>query len=101
MEQKFRIDEEKLAEFCRRRHIARLAVFGSTVRGTPRADSDVDVLVTFKPGKTPGFFTIFEMEDELSELFGGRKVDLRTPEDLSRHFRDEVQRYAEVRYAEG
>lgn len=101
MSKAIQIDKTRLADFCRRRHIVRLAIFGSMVRGVPRPDSDVDVLVSFKPGKTPGFFAIFEMEDELSELFGGRKVDLRTPEDLSRHFRDEVQQYAEECYAEG
>jgi len=53
-------------------------------------DSDIDVLVEFQPGKTPGFFTVAEMEAELSVLFGNRKVDLRTPQDLSRYFRDRV-----------
>jgi len=94
------VDMSKIEEFCHRRSVRRLAVYGSMVRGDPRPESDVDVLVMFQPGRTPGFFTIFEMEEELSGYFGGRKVDLRTPEDLSRHFRDEVLQYAEVLHAE-
>ena len=88
-----------LAEFCRSRHIKRLAVFGSTLRGTARADSDVDLLVEFVAGEAPGPIALSAMELELSVFFGGRKIDLRTPNDLSRHFRDEVQRTAELRYA--
>jgi predicted nucleotidyltransferase len=88
-----------LADFCRSHHIRRLAVFGSTLRGTARADSDVDLLVEFETGKTPGLIALSTMELELSAFFGGKKIDLRTPNDLSRHFRDEVQRTAELRYA--
>jgi predicted nucleotidyltransferase len=88
-----------LADFCRSRHIRRLAVFGSTLHGTARADSDVDLLVEFEAGEAPGLIALSTMELELSAFFGGRKIDLRTPNDLSRHFRDEVQRTAELRYA--
>ncbi|MDQ5878531.1 MAG: uncharacterized protein QG592_61 [Pseudomonadota bacterium] len=88
-----------LADFCRSRHIKRLAVFGSTLRGTDRADSDVDLLVEFEAGEVPGLIALSVMELELSAFFGGRKIDLRTLNDLSRHFRDEVQRTAELRYA--
>jgi uncharacterized protein len=63
-------------------------------------DSDVDVLVEFDEGHAPGFFGLARMEEELSTLFG-RKVDLRTPQDLSRYFRDEVTRSAAVQYARG
>jgi len=87
-----------LAEYCRSRHIRRLALFGSTLRGTARPDSDVDLLVEFEPGHEPGLIGVSAMELELSVFFEGRKVDLRTPNDLSRHFRDEVQRTAELRY---
>ena len=61
--------------------------------------SDIDVLVEFEAGHIPGFFGLLDAEEELSGLFGGRKVDLRTPEDLSRYFRDEVVAGAEVQYA--
>jgi uncharacterized protein len=92
----FAIPQSELTAFCRRNHIMSLALFGSVLRDDFRPDSDIDVLVEFQPGKTPGFFTIAEMEDELSVLFDNRKVDLRTPQDLSHHFRDRVIREAVV-----
>lgn len=95
------IPQEALAAFCRRHHIRRLAVFGSALRADFAADSDVDFLVEFAPGHTPGLFAIARMERELSALLGGRRVDLRTPEDLSRYFRQQVLEEAEVQYAQG
>lgn len=94
------VPQEEIAAFCRRYHIRRLALFGSVLRSGFGPESDVDVLVEFAPGHTPGFFKLFDMEEELSALLGGRKVDLRTPEDLSRYFRDEVVASAEVQYEE-
>jgi predicted nucleotidyltransferase len=94
------IAREKIADFCRRHSIRRLSVFGSALRDNFRPDSDIDVLVEFLPGHTPGFFGLFDMEEELSAIFAGRKVDLRTPNDLSRYFRDEVVATAEVQYAQ-
>ena len=73
-------------------------MFGSVLRETFRADSDVDVLVEFEAGHTPSFFQLFDLEQALSSLLGGRKVDLRTPEDLSRYFRAEVMADALVQY---
>jgi len=96
--QKVGIDSEALARFCRRYRISKLALFGSVLREDFRSQSDVDVLVEFEPGHAPGFFRLYDIEEEMSALFGGRKVDLRTPEDLSRYFRDEVIRQAEVHY---
>ena len=93
-------DREKLAEICRRHHIRRLSLFGS-VLGSERAESDVDLLVEFEPGKTPGLLRLAEIEFELSALLGGRRVDLRTPGDLSPYFRDEVLQNAELQYAAG
>ncbi len=93
------VPKEALAMFCRERGIRRLALFGSAIREDFGPDSDVDLLVEFEPGRTPGLLGIARMERELSELFGGRKVDLRTPEDLSRYFRDKVVTEAEVQYA--
>lgn len=90
---------QRIAEFCERHHIRKLALFGSVLREDFRPDSDVDVLVVFEPGHVPGFFRLFDLEEELSAIFGGRKVDLRTPEDLSRYFRREVEAEAEVQYA--
>ena len=97
-----RIDlpQDIIADFCYRHHIRRLSLFGSVLREDFRPDSDVDVLVEFEQGCEPGFFGLARMERELSGLLGGRKVDLRTPEDLSRYFRDDVLAEAEVRYAQ-
>ena len=89
----------QIAEFCERHHIQRLSLFGSVLREDFRPDSDLDVLVAFEPGHVPGFFGLFDLEEDLSTLFG-RRVDLRTPEDLSRYFRDEVLARAEVLYAQ-
>ncbi len=86
------VDEERLAEFCRRHHIERLCLFGSVLREDFLADSDVDVLVQFEPGHTPGW-DFFGMQDELSGIFG-RQVDLNTPAFLSRYFRTEVLNHA-------
>ena len=72
-------------------------MFGSAIRGQLRPDSDIDLLVEFEPNRTPGLFSIIKMEMELAETLG-RKVDLRTPEDLSQYFRDEVMENAELQY---
>jgi predicted nucleotidyltransferase len=92
------IPRESIAEFCRRHPIRRLALFGSVLRDDFRLDSDIDVLVEFDPQASMGLFTLVAMELELSELLS-RKVDLRTPAELSRYFRDEVVESAEVLYA--
>ena len=101
MNGKLAVDKDKIADFCQRHHITRLAIFGSALRDDFREDSDVDVLVDSEPDHVPGFFRLFDMEEELSTLFEGRKVDLRTPQDLSRYFRDKVVAQAEVQYARG
>jgi hypothetical protein len=95
-----RIDlpQEQIDEFCRRHHIRRLAFFGSVLRDDFTPSSDVDVLVEFEPGKTPGF-AFFSMEEELSRILG-RRVDLNTPNSLSKYFRDEVLAEAEELYVQ-
>lgn len=94
-------DREKVAAFCRKHHIRRLALFGSVLTPDFGPDSDIDVLVEFEQDHVPGLLGISRMERELSEIFHGRKVDLRTPEDLSRYFRDKVVKQAEVQYVQG
>ena len=79
----------------------RLAIFGSALREDFGPESDIDVLVEFEPGRIPGLLGIAGMELELSGLFTGRKVDLRTPEDLSPYFRRDVLATAEVQYDQG
>jgi hypothetical protein len=92
-------DRTALAAVCSRHHIRRLSLFGSTLKGTDRPDSDVDLLVEFEPDHKPGLLGLARIEAELSALAGGRQIDLRTAQDLSRYFRDEVVRTAEVQYA--
>jgi predicted nucleotidyltransferase len=101
MNQKMLVPREKIREFCHQNHIVRLSLFGSVLTPDFGPESDIDVLVEFEPGKSPGFLRLAELEEELSGLFGGRKVDIRTPQDLSRYFRDEVVASAEVQYAAG
>jgi len=90
------ISREAIAAFCRRNHVRRLALFGSVVRADFRPESDVDVLVEFEPGHTPGL-AFFAMQKELSDLLGHR-VDLNTPAGLSPYFREEALAEAEVLY---
>jgi uncharacterized protein len=92
-----KMPRDKIAEFCKRNYIRRLSLFGSAVSGQLSPDSDIDLLVEFEEGRTPGLFSIIRMEIELAEVIG-RKVDLRTPGDLSRYFRDEVIRNAKLQY---
>jgi len=89
-----------LADFCKRHHIRTLAFFGSVLRDDFKPTSDVDVLIEFEPGHVIGLIRLAGMELELSKILG-RKVDLRTPADLSRYFREEVVRSAELQYAQG
>ena len=91
-------DRAALASLCCRHQIRRLSLFGSTLRGNARPESDVDLLVEFSAGARPSLLDVAEIEQELSALLGGRRVDLRTAEDLSRYFRDEVLREAKVQY---
>jgi uncharacterized protein len=92
------IDRARLAEFCHRHHIRKLSFFGSVLGEAFRPDSDVDVLVEFEPEHVPGLLTLAGLEIELSEILG-RKADVRTAEDLSRYFRDEVIATAQLLYA--
>jgi uncharacterized protein len=94
------LPRDKIADFCKRNRIRKLSLFGSALKGELRKDSDIDLLVEFQPSEFPSLLDLARMERELSKLFGGRKVDLRTPNELSRYFRDEVLSTASVQYAE-
>jgi hypothetical protein len=94
------IPKAELSAFCRRNRIRRLSLFGSILRSDFSPGSDVDILVEFEPGSAVGLLRMAALERELSGLFQ-RKVDLRTPAELSRYFREDVLRGAEVQYAEG
>ena len=101
MKQKINVEipREKIMEFCKQNHITRLSLFGSALRNDFKEDSDIDLLVEFDSNHIPGLIRLAGMEIELTEILG-RKVDLRTPQDLSRYFRQEVIDTAEVQYAE-
>jgi predicted nucleotidyltransferase len=90
------IPRDEIVAFCQRHHIRKLALFGSVLRADFGPESDLDVLVEFEPGHTPGF-AFFDVQDELSALIG-RKVDLNTPNFLSDYFRDQVLAEAAVLY---
>ena len=91
------VDEDVLGEFCRANGIRRLGLFGSALRGELRPESDIDLLVEFEPGRLPGLLGVAQLELELAGLLG-REVDLRTRNDLSRHFRDTVAASARTLY---
>ena len=93
------VPQEKIVDFCRRHHIRRLALFGSVLRDDFGQASDVDVLVEFEHDARVGLISLAGMEIELGEILG-RKVDMNTPECLSRYFRDEVIATAEIEYAQ-
>lgn len=92
------IPEAAMVAFCQQHGIARLAFFGSVLRDDFRPDSDVDVLAEFEPGRVPGLIGLAGIELELSELLGGRKVDLNTPGFFGPALRQRIQREAMVRY---
>ena len=91
------IPEQAITQFCRRHHIRRLSLFGSILRNDFGPDSDIDVLMEFEPGRVPGLLRMAGLEMELSEILG-RKVDLRTAAELSRHFRQDVLKEAQAQY---
>lgn len=101
MDTRPKMEPAALDALCRRNRIRKMSLFGSRLKGTARSDSDVDLLVEFEPGAAITLFDMARIEIELSALLGGARVDLRTAADLSRHFRDEVLRIAELQYAAG
>ncbi len=94
------LPREQIEAFCVRNHIRKLSLFGSVLTPRFRPSSDIDVLVEFEPGQGPGYFGLAGMELELSDLLG-RKVDLRTPGEISRYLRNEVLASAAVQYDRG
>lgn len=100
MVENLHFDSSRIAELCRRHHIRKLALFGSAVRDDFGPDSDVDVLVRFEPGVPVGF-RIFDIEEELSRLFGGRRVDIVNEKYLNPRLKDRILAEAVVQYAEG
>jgi predicted nucleotidyltransferase len=93
------IAQDQLADFCRRNGVENLALFGSVLTDKFSDASDVDVLVEFSPGQRVGYLRMAAMDRELSPMLGYRKVDLRTPRELSPWFRENVIATAAVQYA--
>lgn len=100
MSPRIALDRKQIAEFCRRHHIRKLSLFGSVLRDDFRPDSDVDVLVEFEPGHRVGL-RIIDIQEELSKMLGGRRVDIVSEKYLNRRLRNRVLASAEVEYAEG
>jgi len=94
------LPKERIEEFCKKPYIRKLSLFGSALRDDFTRESDLDILVEFDPAHIPGLIRLAVMEIELTEILG-RKVDMRTAQDLSRYFREEVLNSAEMQYAEG
>lgn len=97
MRARIKIDRDKVAEFCRSNRIRKLSLFGSVLRSDFSPKSDVDVLVEFEPDARVGLIKFAGIEIELSRLLG-RKVDLSTPNSLSKYFRDQVINEAQTEY---
>ena len=98
MKSNIEVPRKELIEFCRLNRIKKLSFFGSVLREDFGPKSDVDALVEFEDGAVVGFFALYDIEQELSRILGGRKVDLHTPGGLSRYIRDRVLTEAEVQY---
>jgi hypothetical protein len=94
-----KIPHDKIADLCRKHHIRRLALFGSALRPDFGPRSDVDLLGEFEPEHIPDFLRMYGIEQELSALLGGRRVDLVTEKSLNRKIRDQVLAAADVQYA--
>jgi predicted nucleotidyltransferase len=95
------VSDAQIRDFCLKHHIRSLAFFGSILRDDFGPTSDVDILIEFEAQHVPGLLRLAAMERELSAMLGGRHVDMRTPRELSRYFRDDVLAHAVVQYAQG
>lgn len=95
------IPAEEIREFCQRHYIRKLSFFGSVLRDDFGSESDIDVLVEFEKDRVPGLIRLAGLEIELSQILGGRKVDINTPKCLSRYFRERVLSEAKAQYVRG
>ena len=100
MNREFDLPKDKIAEFCKSNYIIKLSLFGSVLRDDFNETSDIDILVEFDKGHIPGFIRLANIANQLSEILEGKKVDIRTPNELSPYFRDKVLESAEVKYVQ-
>jgi predicted nucleotidyltransferase len=96
---KIQFNNQLIKEFCQKNYVRRLALFGSVLRKDFNPESDVDILIEFAPGHKPDFFMFVQMEEQLSRILGGRKVDLVTQKSLNRRIRNKILDEAETLYA--
>jgi len=101
MNKKIKLPKEKIIEFCKENFIIKLSLFGSALRDDFNDNSDIDILVEFDKDHIPGFIRLANIQRKLSDLLGGKNVDVRTPNELSPYFRDKVLEAAEVQYVQG
>ena len=94
------ISSSRIASFCRKHGIRRLSLFGSVLRDDFRPDSDVDVLVEFKPDRVVGW-EIIDMEDELARILGNHRVEMINPKYLNPRLKNRILSTAQVQYDEG
>ena len=92
------IPRTQLAELCKRYNVYRLVLFGSVLSENFRPDSDVDILVSFKPESHVGFIALSRMQRELAALFQ-RPVDLVPLDGVKPVIRDAVLANIEEVYA--
>ncbi len=92
------VDFEKIKNFCISNHISSLSLFGSILTENFNDSSDIDLLIEFESDHIPGFFGLIELQFNLSKIFNNRKIDLRTKNDLSRYFRQDVLNQAVLIY---
>ena len=97
---KIKVPKDKINAFCKQYYVVKLSFFGSVLRDDFSQDSDIDILIEFEKDKGPGFLELAHMERELTKIFG-KKVDLRTPNEISKYFKDQVLSLAQVQYVKG
>ncbi|MBE9203990.1 nucleotidyltransferase family protein [Synechocystis salina LEGE 06099] len=93
------IPVDKISALCQQWHISQLLLFGSVLRDDFTPNSDIDILVEFEPGFTPGFFKLYQIQEQLSSIFDNRSIDLVTPNFLNYRIRNQILATAEVCYA--
>ena len=93
-------NNEQLKVFCQKNYIKKLSLFGSYLKNEQKENSDIDLLVEFKEHHTPGYLYLSRMENDLSQLLNGKKVDLKTYSELSRYFREDILKMAVTQYDE-
>jgi predicted nucleotidyltransferase len=94
------VSMDKISAICKQWHISQLSLFGSVLRDDFAPDSDIDILVEFEPGFTPGFFKLHQIQEELSSIFNNRSIDLVTPNFVNHRIRNHVLANAEVCYVQ-